>query len=226
MERPGRVLRRCGFDFEARIVLGAAASGRRRRAGPGRAGPDRRRRPAELVRRLDCNGRRAGRTRRRGAEARAPGHRQLGLSRRGRVLRQGAGLVDGLADQTVLLPTFREHRSCWEKWSTPREGCFVRVQVPYEDDHAARLSAPPGRQRSGPANVGGDQRERRLAARAARLRRRGGAGPGLERVPVRRPGPAVDAVRAGGAVPLRLGGGADPGHRRPGRPARRRRRRR
>jgi hypothetical protein len=40
--------------------------------------------------------------------------------------------VDGLADQSVLLPTFREHRSCWEKVVDASQGTFVRVQVPYE----------------------------------------------------------------------------------------------
>ena len=40
--------------------------------------------------------------------------------------------VDGLADQSVLLPTFREHRSCWEKVVDTSGGNFVRVQVPYE----------------------------------------------------------------------------------------------
>ena len=41
--------------------------------------------------------------------------------------------VDGLADQSVLLPTFREHRDCWEKVVDASAGRFVRVQVPYED---------------------------------------------------------------------------------------------
>jgi hypothetical protein len=41
--------------------------------------------------------------------------------------------VDGLADQSVLMPTFREHRDCWEKVVDASAGRFVRVQVPYED---------------------------------------------------------------------------------------------
>jgi hypothetical protein len=41
--------------------------------------------------------------------------------------------VDGLADQSVLLPAFREHRSCWEKVVDASAGRFVRVQVPYEN---------------------------------------------------------------------------------------------
>src|ERR1700743_2868777 len=40
--------------------------------------------------------------------------------------------VDGLADQSVLLPTFREHRGCWEKVVDAAQGRYVRVPVPYE----------------------------------------------------------------------------------------------
>jgi hypothetical protein len=41
--------------------------------------------------------------------------------------------VDGLSDQSVLLPTFRQGRACWEKVVDASQGRFVRVQVPYED---------------------------------------------------------------------------------------------
>ncbi len=41
--------------------------------------------------------------------------------------------VDGLADQSVLLPAFRQGRACWEKVIDASAGRFVRVQVPYED---------------------------------------------------------------------------------------------
>jgi hypothetical protein len=41
--------------------------------------------------------------------------------------------VDGLADQSVLLPTFRRGRARWEKVIDASAGRFVRVQVPYED---------------------------------------------------------------------------------------------
>jgi hypothetical protein len=40
--------------------------------------------------------------------------------------------VDGLTDQSVLLPTFREGRGCWEKVVDASQGRFVPVQVPYE----------------------------------------------------------------------------------------------
>jgi hypothetical protein len=41
--------------------------------------------------------------------------------------------VDGLADQSVLLPTFRQSRTCWEKVVDASQGRFLRIQVPYED---------------------------------------------------------------------------------------------
>jgi hypothetical protein len=41
--------------------------------------------------------------------------------------------VDGLADQSVLLPTFRQGRACWEKVIDASADRFVRVRVPYED---------------------------------------------------------------------------------------------
>jgi hypothetical protein len=40
--------------------------------------------------------------------------------------------VDGLADQSVLLPTFRQGRACWEKVIDASAGRFVRLPVPYE----------------------------------------------------------------------------------------------
>jgi len=41
--------------------------------------------------------------------------------------------VDGLADQSVLLPTFKKGRAAWEKVVDASEGAFVRVEIPYED---------------------------------------------------------------------------------------------
>lgn len=42
------------------------------------------------------------------------------------------GAVDGLADQSVLGPTFAEHRRCWDGWIDAADGAHVRVEVPYE----------------------------------------------------------------------------------------------
>jgi len=40
--------------------------------------------------------------------------------------------VVSLADQSVQMPTFREHRACWEAYIDASEDAFVRVPVPYE----------------------------------------------------------------------------------------------
>lgn len=40
--------------------------------------------------------------------------------------------LDGMADQSVLTPTFRKHRACWEKVVDASGGCCVRLDVPYE----------------------------------------------------------------------------------------------
>lgn len=40
--------------------------------------------------------------------------------------------MDGLADDSVLLPTFRRGRACWEQVVDASEGRFARVPVPYE----------------------------------------------------------------------------------------------
>jgi hypothetical protein len=41
-------------------------------------------------------------------------------------------VIDGLADQSVLLPTFHKHRKCWEAVVDASEGCWVRMDAPYE----------------------------------------------------------------------------------------------
>jgi hypothetical protein len=40
--------------------------------------------------------------------------------------------VDGLADQSVLGPTFAAHRKYWDAWIDASEGRHVRVEIPYE----------------------------------------------------------------------------------------------
>ena len=42
------------------------------------------------------------------------------------------GTLDGLADQSVLDPTFTEHRRCWDAYVDALDGAVVRVDVPYE----------------------------------------------------------------------------------------------
>ena len=41
-------------------------------------------------------------------------------------------VVDALPDQSVFMPTFKEHRRCWEAVVDASEGSIVRVEVPYE----------------------------------------------------------------------------------------------
>jgi hypothetical protein len=42
------------------------------------------------------------------------------------------GAVDGLAGQSLLAPTFAEHRRCWDGWIDAAAGAHLRVEVPYE----------------------------------------------------------------------------------------------
>ena len=42
------------------------------------------------------------------------------------------GAVDGLADQSVLAPTFEQYQRCWNGWLDAAAGAHVRVEVPYE----------------------------------------------------------------------------------------------
>lgn len=42
------------------------------------------------------------------------------------------GALDGLADQSVLTPTFASQLRCWEGYIDAADGAFVRVDVPYE----------------------------------------------------------------------------------------------
>jgi hypothetical protein len=41
-------------------------------------------------------------------------------------------VIDGLADQSVLMPTFRTYQRCWESFVDASQGRIARVQVPYE----------------------------------------------------------------------------------------------
>jgi hypothetical protein len=64
---------------------------------------------------------------------RAPAHASWALLAAAEFCAKALVFVDALADQSVLLPTFREHRNYWEKVVDASRGRFVRVQVPYED---------------------------------------------------------------------------------------------
>ena len=131
---PGGFFANADFDYEARIVLGAAASG------IGDVGLV----LATLDRITDGDPQSwfdawtalAADLAARGDEALGRGHLHTAswaFLAAAEYYAKALMFVDGLADQSVLLPTFREGRRCWEKVVDASRGRFVRVQVPYED---------------------------------------------------------------------------------------------
>jgi len=122
------------FDFEARIALGSTASG------IGDVGLV----LATLDRITDGDSQSwfdawtgvAADLAARGEEALGRGHlatASWALLAAAEFYSKALAFVDGLPDQSVLLPTFRQGRACWEKVIDASAGRFVRVQVPYED---------------------------------------------------------------------------------------------
>ena len=131
---PGGFFANADFDYEARIVLGAAASG------IGDVGLV----LATLDRITDGDPQSwfdawtalAGDLAARGDAALGRGHLHTAswaFLAAAEYYAKALMFVDGLADQSVLLPTFRAGRRCWEKVVDASQGRFVRVQVPYED---------------------------------------------------------------------------------------------
>jgi hypothetical protein len=131
---PGGFFANADFDFEARIVLGAAASG------IGDIGLV----LAALDRITDGDPQSwfdswtavAADLAARGDEALGRGHPQTAswaFLAAAEYYAKALMFVDELADQSVLLPTFRQGRACWEKVIDASADRFVRVQVPYED---------------------------------------------------------------------------------------------
>jgi hypothetical protein len=130
---PGGFFANSDFDYEARIVLGAAASG------VGDVGLV----LAALDRIADGDPQgwfdawtaTAADLAARGDEALRHGHlatASWAFLAAAEYYAKALVFVDGLADQSVLLPTFREHRGCWEKVVDAARGSYVRVPVPYE----------------------------------------------------------------------------------------------
>jgi dienelactone hydrolase len=131
---PGGFFADADFDYEARIVLGAAASG------IGDVGLV----LASLDRITDGDPQgwfdswtaAAADLAARGAAALRRGHlatASWATLAAAEYYAKALVFVDALADQSVLLPTFRRGRGCWEKFIDASDGRFVRVQVPYED---------------------------------------------------------------------------------------------
>lgn len=54
------------------------------------------------------------------------------------------GAVDGLPDQSLLLPTFTRHRQCWDAWIDNSEGRHVRFEIPYQGPAGSGVTALPG----------------------------------------------------------------------------------
>jgi hypothetical protein len=130
---PGGFFTDKDFDFEARINLGAAATG------IGDVGLV----FATLDKITDGDRQswfdgwttRAAELAAQGRQAAADGHlatARWALLAAAEYYAKALVVVDGLPDQSVLLPTFREHRACWEAVVDASQGCYVRVAVPYE----------------------------------------------------------------------------------------------
>ena len=130
---PGGFFTDQDFDFEARINLGAAATG------IGDVGLV----FATLDKITDGDRQgwfdawtaRAAELAAQGHQAATDGHYQTArwaLLAAAQYYAKALVVVDGLSDQSVLLPTFREHRACWEGVVNASQGCYVRVAVPYE----------------------------------------------------------------------------------------------
>jgi len=133
LSAPGGFFADADFDFETRIVLGAAASGigdvglvlatvDRIADGDPQSWFDA---WTELAADLSA----------RGDRALGDGHlatASWAFLAAAEYYAKSLMFVDGLADQSVLLPAFRSGRNCWEKVVDASEGRFVRVQVPYE----------------------------------------------------------------------------------------------
>jgi len=131
---PGGFFADADFDFETRIVLGAAASG------IGDVGLV----LATIGRITDGDPQSwfdawtgmAADLAARGDDALRRGHPRTAswaLLAAAEYYAKALVFVDGLTDQSVLLPAFREHRRCWEKAVEASQGRIVRVAVPYED---------------------------------------------------------------------------------------------
>lgn len=82
--------------------------------------------------------RRAGDDHRARAEdARAEGHTETAAAfflAASEAYDQALAFVDGMPDDSVLLPTFRLHRKCWDDFIASSQGRHLGLDVPYEGD--------------------------------------------------------------------------------------------
>jgi dienelactone hydrolase len=130
---PGGLFEDSDFDYEARIMLGATA------CGVGDVGPV----LATIDRITDGDAHSwfeawtglAADFAARGERALAAGNLDTAwwaLVAASQYYGKAVVFIDGMTDQSVLLPTFRTHRACWDRAVDASNGCHVRVPVPYE----------------------------------------------------------------------------------------------
>jgi hypothetical protein len=148
---PGGFFTNADFDYEARIVLGAAASG------IGDVGLV----LAVLDRITDGDQQSwfdawtgmAADLAARGDEALRHGHlatASWAFLAAAEYYAKALVFVDGLADQSVLLPTFRQHRSCWEKVIDASQGATFGCRSPMRGPRCrATCSGRTARERPG-----------------------------------------------------------------------------
>lgn len=134
LSAPGGFFAEADFDYEARIVLGAASGGIGD-VGLVLAALDRIT-EGDPQSWFDVWTAVAADLAARGEEALSSGHlptASWAFLAAAEYYAKALVFVDGLADQSVLLPTFRQGRACWETVVDASQGCFVRVGVPYQD---------------------------------------------------------------------------------------------
>jgi hypothetical protein len=131
---PGGLFKDADFDFEARIALGAVA------AGVGDVGLV----FATLDRVTDGDPQSwfdawtttATGLAKQGDAAAAAGHRRSAAWAHlaaAEYFAKAMSAIDGLPDQSVLLPTFTEHRRCWDAMIDESDGRHGRFEFPYEE---------------------------------------------------------------------------------------------
>ena len=130
--------------------------------------------------------------------------------------------ASALAGSEELLPTFRRHRAAWEGFVDNAPVPVERVSIPYG---RAKLPgyffSPSGPKKARPTLIMSNGSDGAISG----MWSQGGAAAlarGYNFLCLRRPRPAVDAVREGHAVPPRLGGRDHAGRRLPAGPPRRR----
>ena len=142
---PGGFFTDAGFDFEARSAIGAAA------CGIGDVGLVLATLDAvvdgDSQSWFDAWSRVADRLAGTAEKAAADGH--LATARwaylaAAEYFAKALGAVDGLPDQSALLPTFTRHRQCFDAWIDASAGHHVRFEIPYQGPAGSGVTSLPG----------------------------------------------------------------------------------